>query len=237
MVEVPLPAVIGDVAATVDWVADTAPTFTTTVTVCVTATELIVAETVLLPAAVEASVPVATPLAFVVPTGCVKVLPAVGVAASETVAPSIGLPFASRAVTVMVDDPLPAVIGDVAATVDCDADTAAAFTVTVAVSVTTRVPFTVAVTVFGPAAVELNVPVICPLGFAALPLALKMTGLPLSPDETAVSVFVSAFVPSVHEVTVAMPLALVVTGVVGTTVPLPAAAANVTDTPATGLLN
>jgi len=75
------------------------------------------------------------------------------------------------------------------------------------------------------------------LGAAALPVALKMTGLPLSPDETAVSVFVSAFVPSVHEVTVAMPLALVVTGVVGTTVPLPAAAANVTEMPSTGLLN
>ena len=92
-------------------------------------------------------------------------LPAVGVTASVTVAPWIGLPLASRAVTVMVDDPPPAVIGDVAATVDCDADTAAAFTVTVAVSVSTRVPFTVAVTVFEPAAVELNVPVICPLGF------------------------------------------------------------------------
>ena len=166
IVDEPLPAVIDSgAAATVDCDAETPPGVTLTVTVCVTATELIVAEIVLLPAAVEASVPVATPLAFVVPTGCVKVFPAVGVAPSETVAPSIGLPFASRAVTVMVDDPPPAVIGDVAATVDCDADTAAAFTVTVAVSVSTRVPFTVAVTVFEPAAVELNVPVICPLGF------------------------------------------------------------------------
>ena len=75
------------------------------------------------------------------------------------------------------------------------------------------------------------------LGAAARPVALKMTGLPLSPGDVAVSVFVSALVPSVHEVTLAMPLALVVTGVVGTTVPLPAAAANVTETPATGLLN
>src|SRR6266566_2346464 len=300
MVEVPLPAVIGDVAATVDWVADTAPTFTTTVTVCVTATELIVAETVLLPAAVEASVPVATPLAFVVPRGCVKVFPAVGVAPSVTVAPSIGLPFASRAVTVMIDDPLPALIGDVAATVDCDADTTPAFTVTVAVSVTTRVPFTVAVTVFGPAAVELNVPVICPLGFvvptgwvsvfpavgeaasvtvapltglskpsrtvtvmvvalepvlavmdpgvaatsdrpalgaAALPVAVKMTGLPLSPGDVAFRVFAPVFVPSVHEVTLAIPLALVVTAAVGLTVPPPEATAKVTETFATGLLN
>src|SRR5256885_1373817 len=127
MVEGPVPAVIGDVARTGEGAAgegagfsaaaaffEKATGFVVPETVCVTATELIVAESVLLPAAVEASVPVATPLAFVVPTGCVKVLPAVGVAASETVAPSIGLPFASRAVTVMVDDPLPAVIGDVA---------------------------------------------------------------------------------------------------------------------------
>src|SRR3989442_8892414 len=36
---------------------------------------------------------------------------------------SIGLPLASRAVTVMVEGPLPAVIGDVAVTVDTPADT------------------------------------------------------------------------------------------------------------------
>src|SRR3989441_8297974 len=82
---------MGDVAATVDCAAETAPALTTTVAVWVTATELMVAETVFEPAPVDDSVPVATPLAFVVPTGCVKVLPAVGVAASETVAPSIGL--------------------------------------------------------------------------------------------------------------------------------------------------
>ena len=125
--------------------------------------------------------------------------PAVGEAASVTVAPLTGLSKPSRTVTVMVValEPVLAVMDPgVAATSDRPA-----------------------------------------LGAAARPVALKMTGLPLSPDETAVSVFVSAFVPSVHEVTVAMPLALVVTGVVGTTVPLPAAAANVTDTPATGLLN
>ena len=87
IVEVPLPAAIGDVAATVDWVADTVPAFTTTVAVCVIATVLIVAETVFDPAAVELNVPVATPFASVVPTGWVKVLLAVGVAASVTVAP------------------------------------------------------------------------------------------------------------------------------------------------------
>src|SRR2546425_8322994 len=104
MVAVPLPAVIGEVAATVDCAADTVPAFTTTVAVCVTASELMVADAVLVSAVVELSVPVATPLAFVVPTGCVKVLPVVGLAARTTVAPWIGLPLASFAVTVIVEE-------------------------------------------------------------------------------------------------------------------------------------
>jgi hypothetical protein len=162
IVEVPLPAVIGDVALTVDTLADTAPAFTTTVAVWVTPTPLIVAETVFDPVAVEVRLPVAIPLASVVPSGCVSVLPAVGVAASTTVAPWIGLPLASRAVTVIVEVPLPAVIGDVALTVDCAADTVPAFTTTVAVCVMATV-LIVADTVLDPAAVELNVPVISPL--------------------------------------------------------------------------
>src|SRR6266513_1442358 len=161
MVEVPLPAAIGEVAVTVDWAAETAPTFTTTVAVCVMATELIVADTVFEPAAVEESVPVATPFPSVVPTGCVRLFPAVGVAASVTVAPSIGLPLASRAVTVMVEVPLPAAIGDVAVTVDCVADTAPTFTTTVAVCVMAT-ELIVADTVFEPAAVEESVPVATP---------------------------------------------------------------------------
>src|SRR6266513_844747 len=99
------------------------------------ATELIVAETVLEPAAVELNVPVTSPLASVVPTGWVSVFPVVGLAASVTVAPSIGFPFASRAVTVMVDVPLPVVIGDVALTVDRSEDTKPALTTTVVVCV------------------------------------------------------------------------------------------------------
>jgi hypothetical protein len=87
IVEVPLPATIGDVAVTVERLAETAPAFTTTVAVCVIATVLIVADTVLVPAAVADSVPVATPLAFVVPVGWVRVFPVVGVAARVTVAP------------------------------------------------------------------------------------------------------------------------------------------------------
>ncbi len=86
MVEVPLPAAIGDVAVTVDRVAETAPAFTTTVAVCVIATELIVADTVFDPVAVALKLPVATPLASVVPTGWVTVVPP-PVAAISTVAP------------------------------------------------------------------------------------------------------------------------------------------------------
>jgi len=87
MVEVPVPAAIGEVAVTVAWAADTVPAFTTTVAVWVIATALIVAYTVFGPAAVGATVPVATPLASVVPMGWVSVFPVVGVAASTTVAP------------------------------------------------------------------------------------------------------------------------------------------------------
>src|SRR5256884_8826453 len=135
MVEVPAPAAIGEVALTVDWPAETGPAFTATVAVCVIATALMVADTAFDPAAVELKVPVTTPLASVVPSGCVKVFPAVGVAASVTVAPSIGFPAASRAVTVIGDwlDPLDAVVGDVAVTVDWAADTAPALTTTLAV--------------------------------------------------------------------------------------------------------
>src|SRR5436189_4907547 len=78
------------------------PAVTETVAVCVMATELMVADTVLVSAGVELSVPVATPFAFVVPTGCVKVLPVVGLAARATVAPWIGLALAWVAVDVLV---------------------------------------------------------------------------------------------------------------------------------------
>src|SRR5439155_991226 len=73
---------------------------------------------------VEPSVPAATPLAPVVSLGGVSVLP-VPVAASTTVAPLIGVPLASFAVTVIVTLPLRAV-SDArdAVTVDCEAETA-----------------------------------------------------------------------------------------------------------------
>jgi len=140
------------------------PAVTVTEAVCVTGTVAIVAETVFAPTVAEESVPVATPFAFVAAAGWVSVFPAVGAAASTTVAPLMRLPCASRAVTVIVDVPMPTVIdvGD-ALTLDREAETAAAVTVTVAVSVTAMVPFTVAVTVLAPAAVELSVPLIWPL--------------------------------------------------------------------------
>src|SRR5207245_2366563 len=133
---------------------------TTTVAVCATATPLIVADTVFDSATVELSVPVVTPLVLVVVAGCVSVFP-VPVAASTTVAPATGLPNASRAVTVMVDVPLPAAIGDVAAPVDRAAETAPACTTTAAVCVTAT-SLIVADTVLDPAAVDDSVPVTTP---------------------------------------------------------------------------
>src|SRR6266704_113501 len=211
MVEVPVPAAIGEVALTVDWPAETGPAFTTTVAVCVIATASMVADTAFDPAAVELKVPVTTPLASVVPSGCVSVFPAVGVAASVTVAPSIGFPLASRAVTVMVDwlDPLDAVIGDVAVTVDCAADTAPAFTTTVAVWVIATA-LIVADTVFEPAAVDASVPVATPfasvvptgwvtvlpvVGVAASVTVAPWIGLPLA--SFAVTVIVELPLPAV----------------------------------------
>src|SRR5947208_5476428 len=72
------------------------------------------------------------------------------------------------------------------------------------------------------------------LAAPAVPVAVKVTGLPVSPVAAAVSEFGPAVGPSVHDVTAPIPLALVVTGVVGLTVPPPVATANVTRTPATG---
>src|SRR5881397_3486438 len=102
------------------WVAD--PALTTIVAVCVIATVLIVAETVFDPATVELRVPVATPLASVTPEGCVSLFPE-PVAARTTVAPAIGLPKGSLAVTVIVDAAPPVLFGDVATPVDWLADT------------------------------------------------------------------------------------------------------------------
>ena len=171
-----------------------------------------VAETVLDSATVELSVPVATPLAFVVAAGCVSVFP-VPVAASTTVAPWTGLPSASLAVTVIVDVlvPLDAVIGEVAATLDCAPDTVLACTTTVAVCVITT-PLIVADTVFDSATAELNVPVatpsavVGPLGCVsvfAVPVAASTTVAPaiaFPNPSLAVTVIVDVPVPAAIEI-------------------------------------
>ena len=71
----------------------------------------------------------------------------------------------------------------------------------------------------------------------AVPVAVKVTGLPLIPDPAAaaVSVLAPAADPSVHDVAAATPFAPVGTGDVGFTDPPPEATANVTLMPATGL--
>src|SRR5207247_1351601 len=174
-------------AVTVDCEAETGPGFTVTAAVWVMAVPLAVAETVFVPATVDLKGAVATPLALVVPLGWVRVLP-LPVAASTTVAPLIGLPLASFAVTVIVDVPDPAAIevGE-AATLDCEAETGPGFTVTAAVCVM-AVPFAVAETVFVPVTVELSVPVatplelVVPLGWVRvlpLPVAASTTVAPL----------------------------------------------------------
>src|SRR5881275_3418332 len=68
----------------------------------------------------------------------------------------------------------------------------------------------------------------------AVPVAVKVTGLPVSPLDVAVRVFVPAVVLRVQLPTVAIPLPFVV-WVPPVTLPLPAAGANVTVTLATGL--
>src|SRR5207247_684839 len=154
IVEIPVPAsIVGAAALTVDCAAETPLLVTVTAAVWVTASPLIVAEIVFASAAVERSVPVATPLASVGPVGWVSVLP-LPVAWSWTVAPAIGFPFASRAATVPFAAPFPAsIVGGAALTVDCAAETAPLVTVTAAVWVTTS-PLIVAEIVFASAAVE-----------------------------------------------------------------------------------
>src|SRR5207247_274118 len=158
MVEVPVPAAIGEVALTVDWPAETGPAFTTTVAVWVTPIPSIVAEIVLDSASVDASVPVVTPLALVVAAGCVRVLPP-PVAASTTVAPCTGLPLASLA------------------------DTAPAFTTTVAVWVIATA-LIVAEIVFDSASVDASVPVATPLAFVVVAGCVSVLPDPVAASTT-----------------------------------------------------
>src|SRR5262245_35946334 len=174
-------------AATLLCAAETvAAAVTVTVAVCVTPTPLTVALMVFACATVELIVPVITPLALVVPTGCVMVLP-VPVEASTTVAPAMGLLKMSRAVTVivLVTAPLEAVmVPGAAPTVDCAAPTPSEVTVTVAVCVIAT-PLMVADTVLASAKVELSVPVATPLAFVEPAGCVSVLLLPVTASTTA----------------------------------------------------
>src|SRR5205823_6499027 len=85
-------------------------------------------------------------------------------------APPIGLPPASRAVTVMVDEPSAGIDAGAAVTVEVVADTAPAVTVTGAVCVIATV-LIVAEIVFPPVVVELNVAVRTPVVGSVVPVA------------------------------------------------------------------
>src|SRR5207247_541787 len=160
MVDAPLPAVIevGD-AVTVDCEADTGPGVTVTLAVGVIATPPAVAEIVFPPVLVELNVAVKTPLPLVVPVAGLSVFPVPPVAVKLTLAPPIVLPLASRAVTVLVELPPPALpYAAHSRTVDCEADTGPGVTVTPAVWVIAT-PLIVAAIVLLPVLVELNVAV------------------------------------------------------------------------------
>jgi len=110
----------------------------------------IVAVTIFAPLLVELMVPVATPAEFVTP-GCTIVLPG-PVAFNVTVAPLIGAPAASRAVTVIVlvlEPSLALIVTGAASTVDCDALAGRGEEVIVNVA-GSAMPVTLAVNVLGP---------------------------------------------------------------------------------------
>ena len=224
------PAVIGLGAVIVEVLAETGPGTTVTTAVCVTAVPLMVAETVLAAATVEASVPVATPPPSVAPAGCVSVFP-VPVAARTTVAPLIRLLNASRAVTVIVLVGPPAAIdAGATATVDCAAETAAGTTVTVVVGVMSTPPI-VAETVFVSATVDAIVPVVTPLPFVAAgctnvfppPVEESTTAAPLIrllKASRAVTVIVLVGAPAVMDVGEALIVEFAAEGAAGFTVTL-----------------
>src|SRR5437879_6199181 len=114
------------VGGTVQTSVSAAAEVTVTVACWVIATLPTVADTVLVWARVELSVPVATPFVPVGPDGCVRVL-AFPVAASVTALVLITLPYWSRAVTVMVLAPAPVdatIVAGAATTLVCEGLTA-----------------------------------------------------------------------------------------------------------------
>src|SRR5439155_473686 len=177
MVDAPLPAVIevGD-AVTVDCEADTGPGVTVTLAVGVIATPPAVAEIVFPPVLVELNVAVNTPLPSVLPVAGASAFPVPPVTLRLTLSPLIRFPLASRAVTVIVELPVPTTIDvGAAVTLDCEAETAPGVTVTLAVWVIAT-PLIVAAIAFPPVLVELNVAVNTPL-----PLVVPVAGLSVFP--------------------------------------------------------
>src|SRR5205823_10227556 len=141
-----------------------------TLVVCVVAPRLLLAFPARRSSDLELNVAVRTPVVgSVVPVAGVSVFPVPPVAVRLTLAPPIGFPFASRAVTVIVLVPDPAAIdAGAAATVEVAADTAPAVTVTPAVCVIATV-LIVAEIVFAPVVVELNVAVRTPVVGSVVP--------------------------------------------------------------------
>ncbi len=158
---------------------------TVSVSVCVTATPLIVAEMTFWPTSVALALPVAAPLALVPLDGGVTVTPP-PVAPRTTVAPGIGLSKPSRAVTVIVAvlAPPDAVMVVGAVTRDeCVAETAAGSTVTVAVCVTAT-PLIVALRVLTSATVDERVPVATPAASVGPAGGVSKFPVPVAPSTT-----------------------------------------------------
>src|SRR6266576_3718716 len=202
-------------------------------------TALATADTVLVSAWVELTVPVVTPLASVGVVGCVSVF-AVPLAVSVTVFPLIALPYWSRTVTVIVLVLLPleaVIVPGVAFTVVCWALTGPGTVIAVKVSGDAT---PVACTSWMLSVGVMTVPswllpasiVIC-VAPPTVPFTVNVTVV-APPLSVAVAVVVCApgVKPNVR-VVVACPAALV-TELVGLTEPPPVAAAQVTVTPPTG---
>jgi hypothetical protein len=116
---------------------------------------------------VDATDPVISPVAFVVPTGCVIVSIAPRDDDNTAVAPETRLLFASRTVMVMIEVVVPSAVTvtGAALTLLLAADGAPAVNVTEAVCVTLTDPLTCALITAFPDVVEATVPVICPDAF------------------------------------------------------------------------
>jgi hypothetical protein len=177
---------VSGLALTLDWFAFTPAAVTVTDAVCVMVVPSATAVTVFPAAAcVELNADVATPMASVVGVAGLNVFP-VPVALKLTTTPATGLPFASRAVTVIVlvlppDDAV--IVVGFAVTLDWPALTPPAVTVTVAVCVI-NTPSAVALIVLPCACVELNADVATPMAFVVGFAGLNVFPVPVEVNVT-----------------------------------------------------